>query len=59
MVSPLQVPAQHEKENVFKEGRGSWEDYSKPRVLGFSQAESLPGKKRGLSSSHWALLFRA
>lgn len=35
----------------------SWEHYSKQRVHGFSLAGSLPGKKKGLSFSYWALLL--
>lgn len=36
--------------------KGSCKGYRKYRVHGLSLAESLAGKKRGLSSSSWALL---
>ena len=51
-----EVPSQN-REDPFMSGKGSGEGYSKQRALGFSLAESLPGKKRSLSSSYWALLL--
>ena len=36
--------------------KGSWESYSEQKAHGSSLAESLPGKKKDLSSSSWALL---
>jgi len=42
--------------NTFTERNRKWEDYGN-RVHGFSLAESLPGKKRSLSSSCWAQLW--
>ena len=51
-----EVPSQN-REDPFMSGKGSGEGYSKQRALGFSLAESLPGKKRSLSSSCWALLW--
>ena len=56
MVSHVQVSTWQAKENDFIGGKEDWEDYSKQKVYGFSLAESLPGKKRSLSSSCWALL---
>ena len=40
----------------FYGGKGSWEGYSKQRVNDFLLAESLPGKKRSVSSSCWTRL---
>lgn len=37
---------------LLKRRKGSWKGYRKQRVLGFSLAEGLPGKK---SLSHWTL----
>ena len=45
-----------ESELLYR-GKGSWEGCSKQRVHGFSLAESLPEKKRSLSSACWALLW--
>ena len=53
---PLKDPAQQEKEDAFIQGKGSWEGCSKQRVHGFLLAETMPRKKRSLSSSSWALL---
>ena len=52
-MSQMQLPTWQE-ENAFRERKKkSWEDCSKQRVLSFSLAESLPGKKRSPSSSCW------
>ena len=56
-MSQMQLPTWQE-ENAFRERKKkSWEDCSKQRVLSFSLAESLPGKKSRLSSSCWVLLL--
>ena len=54
---PCASPHTKEGEHYFIEReKGSWEGSSKQRVRGFLLAESLPGKKRSLSFSCWALL---
>ena len=57
-MSQMQLPT-WQGENALRERKKkkSWEDCSKWRVLSFSLAESLPGKKRSPSSSCWALLL--
>ena len=57
MASHMQVPTQQGKENAYIEGKGGCQGYSEHRMLGFSLAESLPGKKSRLSSSCWVLLL--
>ena len=53
----VQVPKPQEQENTFIGRKRELGGYCKHRLLGFSLAESLPGRKRGLSSSSWALLL--
>ena len=55
-LQPVKVPKQQGKEDAFIEGKRKLGGLSKQRVPGFSLAESLPGKKRRLSFSCWALL---
>ena len=50
----MQVPAERGKENALIERQRS---FRVNRVRGFSMPESLPGKKRSLSFSYWALLL--
>ena len=53
--SAVRVPTWQEKENTFTEGKRKLT--GQQRVHGSSLAESLPGMKRSLSSSCWALLW--
>ena len=50
-------PMAREREHFSERGKGSWESYGKQKLHSVSLAKLLPGKKRGLSSSCWALLL--
>ena len=51
MGSHVWVSMDKRKDNTLTKRKGSWESYSEKKAHGSYLAESLPGKKKDLSSS--------